>query len=321
MRATLSAVLLVAGGCASGPEPPAPFPEATTAHFVVSCHFPCGSAAEVGAEIGELALELVRELFGGEAADAPLRIHLYPAEDFGAVAREEAQGRFQENLAFTSPSEGVAHVGIEGGGPELGIADSRRVAHEAAHLSAARLAGGNLPDWLGEGLASWVEREVSAARASAASSERDPWLALHAWRALRLSDQGTLPDPAGIVGDSLGLPPAETYAVRSVFFQFLRRHRWETLDALLGAGADPSRRNAVLKRALTEDLGRDFAAWVAALADSVAWSEALPRLPAEDVSATPPGAASPRRARRPDHPSRRTRPGLRDRTRPAPPRP
>lgn len=278
MRSSLSALACacLTFGCAAGPAPPSPFPEAAGRHFEVTCRHPCGGAARQASSAAEAALEEVEFLLGAAPTGGSLRIHLYPAASFPAVAREEAGGRFQENLGFAVPLEGVAHIGIEGDSTGLGPADLRRVTHEASHLAAARITGGTLPDWLSEGLATWVEREVSARHGGGASGLHDPWLALHAWRALRLSDQGALPAPEEIVLDSVALTPAEAYAVRSVFFRYLRQHRWELLEAVLAAAQDEARLATLLERALSGELERGFGAYVSALADSVPWTRALP---------------------------------------------
>lgn len=269
---------LWAAACASAADEPPTFPEAVSTHFHVACHHPCGGRAAAAADVAEAALGQVLVLLGGADSAERMRIHLYPAADFEDVARARARGRFRENLGFTVPSEGVAHVGVQDDTGTFALPDLRRIAHEAAHLSAARiLGGGGLPEWLAEGLATWVEREVGLGRADFASRLHDPWLAVHAWRALRLRDRGALPSPADIVGGTGHLGRAERYAVSSVFFHFLRHRRWELLEALLAAAPDERRLEAVLRRGLSQDLEREFESWVAALADSIPWGEALPR--------------------------------------------
>lgn len=268
-------VLLLAGGCASAPDAPAPFPTASGPLFEVTCHYACGPAALQALTAAQHAAERVRTLLG-PAERAPLRIHLNDAADFTAVAARRSEGRFAGNLGFTAPGEGAAWVGVEGGDTVLAAPALRRVMHEAAHLAAASAAAPGLPAWLAEGLATRVEREVAAVSTPLPSRYHDPWLALHAWRALRLLDAGELPGVPLILDDTLALGAADSYAVHSVFFEFLRERRWETLDALLAwaAAGRPSARPVSGEHAA--DLDRAFRAWVLALADSVPWTGTLP---------------------------------------------
>ena len=271
----LPVLLLLAGGCASAPDAPAPFPTATGPLFEVTCHYACGPAAVQALAAARLAGERVRTLLG-PSERTPLRIHLHEAVDFAEVAGRRSEGRFAGNLGFTSPAEGAAWVGVEGGDTVLAAPALRRVTHEAAHLAASAAAGSGLPAWLAEGLATRVEREVAAVSTPLPSRYHDPWLALHAWRALRLLDAGELPGVPLILDDTLALGAADSYAVHSVFFEFLRERRWETLDALLAwaaAGRAPAR---PVEGEHAAELDRTFRAWVLALADSVPWTGTLP---------------------------------------------
>ncbi|HUH14020.1 MAG TPA: hypothetical protein VMK65_12975 [Longimicrobiales bacterium] len=266
--------LLLAAGCASAADAPSPFPTATGGVFEVTCHYACGAAAAQAMATARRAGEGVASLLG-PLERRPLRIHLHEAAQFAAVSGRHAQGRFARNLGFTLAEEGAAYVGVEEGDTTLRAPALRRVAHEAAHLAAAAAVGGRLPPWLAEGLATRVEREVAALDADLPSRFHDPWLALHAWRALRLLDGGELPDVPRILADTLPLAAGDAYAVHSIFFEFMRERRWETLDALLRWAVADGTEAPPLGPGTLAELDREFQRYVLALADSVPWTETL----------------------------------------------
>lgn len=254
MRRLLGLVLLGAAPVACGGVPDGdPLPEveavetAAGARYAVACHFPCGGAAPEALRVADLAWEGVAGLFPlPDSLASPMTLRLYRAEAFREVALSLTRDHLEEGAGFSSPQRRTAYIELI---PPVSEASLRRgglpaptlrlVAHEAAHLAIAAAADGapRLPDWLSEGAALAVERDV-AARLRLYAGTLDPRYAAQTWRAYSLVRTGLAP-PLGTV---LTEPPdvaagRADYAVRALAFEFLRAERPGTWSRLLDAAA------------------------------------------------------------------------------------
>jgi hypothetical protein len=235
----------------------------------------------------------------GDTRDLPT-IRLYRAEAFLEVARSLARDHLEEGGAFTSPQRRTAYVElIPPVGEEslrtrgLPAPTLRLVAHEAAHLAFAEAAGGapRLPDWLSEGAALAVERDV-ARRGRLFAGTRDPRFAAQTWRTHSLLRTGRAPplsevltEPPNVAADRAA------FALRGLAFAFLRRERPRAWARLIqGAGrllGDPGAADSLARIAaaeLSDGAGEwavddDFRAYVRRAAADVGWLElrGLPR--------------------------------------------
>ncbi|HSM36798.1 MAG TPA: hypothetical protein VK837_10415 [Longimicrobiales bacterium] len=280
------------------------FDSAAGRSYRVLCHFPCAGAAAEAAHVADLAGARAAALFGlgppGESVpaaghDALPAIRLYRTEAFREVARSLTRDHLEEGAAFSSPQRRTAFIELI---PPVDSAALRNrglpaptlrlVAHEAAHLALAEAAGGapGLPDWLSEGAALAVEREVARRRRLFAGT-RDPRFAAQTWRTYALLRTGrgaslgaVLTEGPNVASDRYG------YALRALAFAFLRRERPDLWSRLVEAAGErlgdegvADSLAAVASTAIEASAGgagaldEAFAAFVEASAATVGWLE------------------------------------------------
>ena len=247
------------------------------AHFRVVLHFESPGGAEQALATAEAAWPHAVEFFGvgGDPLDPPLSVHIYSSSsDYRRVEKALTGGRFRRHLAFSHLSTRTAHIALQ---PHLTAEAIERlglpaqtlrlVAHEASHVASYHAYHTSLwmPEWLDEGVACWIEQQVMIARGlSPLREEDDPWASTYLWRVTRLLEDGRLPPAIDIFRDHLGgLDRVQRYALRKVFFSFLR-----TDDHLDG-------QRAVLRRVRELDGGPGFAGELLREVRSIFGSETL----------------------------------------------
>lgn len=317
-------LLWFGGGAGCGPAPELPSPpvvsEATGEHFQILYHSDWYKSRDKVLAVAEAVWPYATYLY--DSPDGPLedklRIHLYDAADFARINEHLAEGRFTDARGFSVRSAREAHIALPPQGDTTrALAMLRRVAHEGAHLAALTSPGdpGPLPDWLAEGGASWIEREVARSHLRGGSSSAgptgasegpedaiaaspasptwdtgpetaltDPAFALHVRRVLALEEEGELPAAGGILlsDDAESVRTSDDYVVRSVLFEFLRTRRPETLEALLpftsSALGHPGYSTSVQELANQSQLTRlygEFTGYLKWLDENIRWSEAF----------------------------------------------
>jgi hypothetical protein len=309
-RAVGAALALVAaaGPVACGGVPDGqPLPEleevetAAGARYAVACHFPCGGVAPEALRVADLAWEGVAVLFPlPDSVASPMTLRLYRAEAFREVALALTRDHLEEGAAFSSPQRRTAYIELI---PQVSEASLLRdglpaptlrlVAHEAAHLAIAAAAGGapRLPDWLSEGAALAVERDV-AARLRLYAGTLDPRFAAQTWRTYSLMRTGLAPSLAALLSEPPDVAAGRAdYAVRALAFEFLRAELPGTWSRLLEVAGrqlgDPGLADSLTALA-AEELGAaggadrvdaSFRAHVARAAEDIGWLElrGLPR--------------------------------------------
>ena len=223
-------------------------------------------------------------------------IRLYRAEAFREVARSLTRDHLEEGAAFSSPQRRAAFVELIPPVDAAALRDRglpaptlRLVAHEAAHLALAEAAGGapGLPDWLSEGAALAVEREVARRRRLFAGT-RDPRFAAQTWRTYALLRTGRAPSLEAVLTEAPNVASDRYgYALRALAFAFLRRERPDLWSRLIEAAGER----------LGEEGVADSLAVVAAAAieASAGGAEALDEAFAAfvEAAAATPGARSP----------------------------
>lgn len=284
----LALLLAGCGAVARGPDVPAPRVSFESAHFTILCHFDCGRAGLAARDAAETAWSVTAALFGVSSridTDRPRSpIHLYDTvEDYEEVERSLTGGRLRDNRALTFRGD-EAHLAVH---PHLSPEAMREfgftantlriVGHEAAHIAKRRLAttSRRLPDWLSEGVASWIELETLTRLGLAQSRMEEPVSSTRAYLLLEMLREERMPPLRALLsGGAAGLAIGERYAFYQFFFEFLHQRRdgstilstLRTLDRMPGSGARFNR--TLLDRVIGADVTAfdrvetEFHAWL-----------------------------------------------------------
>lgn len=255
------------------PDVPAPRVSFDGPHFTIFCHFDCGAAGAGARDAAEAAWALTANLFGVPGLLDTNRprspIHLYGrVEDYEAVEQSLTGGRLRENRAMTYRGA-EAHLAVH---PNLSPAVMREfgitantlrvIGHEAAHIGMTRIlrSSRRLPEWLSEGISSWVELETLAMLGLAPSRAEEPVSSTRGYLLREMLREERMPPlRAMLTGDAAALPLAERYAFYQHFFDFLYSgHRatallgtLRSLDRIPGSGARLNR--TLIERIVGED--------------------------------------------------------------------
>lgn len=160
------------------------------------------------------------------------RIHLYAsAADYRAIENELTHGAFKDNLCFTHWDSSAAHILFQPSSSKkvltktgLPIQTRHVVAHEAFHLACNALAPNykRLPDWLGDGAASYAEDVVLRRHKWSAGRGLHPFTSTYLHHAQQLLREGKLPEIRDIVrGELKSFDPSTQYGLRWLLFCFL----------------------------------------------------------------------------------------------------
>jgi len=271
----------------------------------VICHFEGERCADAALGVAEAAVRTTLELLGFKAADLkhPVEIHLYRTS--AAYREAEARltgGKFATNNAFSSHAERNAHVALVPDCDDAVLARLgpsrialRQVAHEAAHLTVFAVVRSfkDHPDWLAEGIATFVEEQALKANGLTAGVMKEPFSSTRMVRARKLRLAGKLPDPAAIfAGDADSLATGDRYSVYWLFFRYLLTspHEKKTRQLLksartLGGGSTYAKRlseraTRIWGRKGLTSLGEDFAQYLAHLEPE--WEEVYRSLTVDD---------------------------------------
>ena len=220
---------------------------------------------------------IVSELFqletrrAKELADQTLTVHLYREVDaYEEVEQRLTKGAYRESWAFSSFSTRESYVVIQPTIPDVmlrsvGLPDEtlRLAVHEAAHAASYHQVPSfaYFPDWLAEGMAIQVEREVMAGRARIEDRMEIPHISHAALLLKRMAAAGRLPEIERIVNDELAdYSRSERYAIWGGLFELLRGKRFaRSHDGFLSDVRDLSGRDGDrerIARALEKRLGR-----------------------------------------------------------------
>ena len=288
----IAAVLLVAlwSPASLVAEEGRPPPEASWAdgeHFRVVCHFGDEEIAAIGLEAAEAAFEPTRALLNAPEIEGRLAVNVYrTAADYRDAVKDAGGKAFLNNNAFTSYKTRAAYVAVVPDIPDavlekVGLsAQTRRIiAHEAVHVVTYRAWPNyrRVPEWLHEGLATYVADQAMLARGWSPGLAQAPYSSTRMARLGRLRDSGRLPRVRAILQDRYkGLEMSEKYASWWGFFRFLKSEHPDKLAYVLArAGAEPEKGATsaeffeALEKAWTRDgieaLDRDFLAWIPSL--------------------------------------------------------
>jgi hypothetical protein len=215
------------------PESAAPLVEKQGAHYVLRFHGGDEALAERALAAIEPVWPLVAEAFGAADAKprAPLAVNLYRTVD-GYVAADQGLtgGKFARNLAFSHHASRTAHVAVQ---PPCRDETLRAVglpaqtitllAWEAAHLARYELCPNfeSHPDWLSDGLASWVARQA-VAKAVPGAPEANPYWSSKMLRTQKLAEGRKLPPIESLLSDEVAdLDFQDRYAARCELYAFL----------------------------------------------------------------------------------------------------
>jgi hypothetical protein len=259
--------------------------------FTLHCHGGDETTAERALAAIEPVWPAVANLVGkpGVQPKQPLPVHLYRTiAGYEAAERSLTGGTFARNLAMTHHASNSAHVAVQPPVSDetlraLGLPGltAELLAWEATHLARRELLGtqGAHPMWLVDGLAAdtarTVTRQMVAPAATSWPTQDTAILCVQ-----RLAKEKKLPPALAILGDRIDeLDMNERYAVRAVFYAFLRTERQagalgKVLAAVrsTGGGKDyQDRVFAVAKANFGKQVDAEFAAYAAGLEG--AWRE------------------------------------------------
>jgi len=220
----------------------------TGAHYEIVCHFTGPHAARLSEEALEIA-EAVwghsEELYGKmKTPKMPLQLHLYPdAAGYEAAEQKLTGGKFKRNLAFAHFGSNTAHVAMHPACSEeahgvfgLTPQTKRLVSHETAHLARYHSLPNHRihPAWFADGVASWLDHEVLRGLGMRASLNEEPYESSAIGQVQRLAAAGQLPSVRKILHDEIDVEFNARYALRDVFFRFLREKKQRrTLDKIM----------------------------------------------------------------------------------------
>lgn len=182
----------------------------------------------------EVAWKFAEKMLGEvpTSQDEPAALHLYELiDDYEKAEAKLTGGQFKKNLAFANVETKSGHVVIQPVCPretltKIGLpAMTRRlIAHETFHLVGYSLTPRylELPRWIVDGAASYVDCKVLAENGWSAGSEKDPFTSRNAYSAAQLLNDGKLPKVRDIMHSELdALPPSTRYGLRWLLFRFL----------------------------------------------------------------------------------------------------
>ncbi len=204
--------------------------------FEILCHFEGGDAiAKQALEVAEATWDVTAPL-GGKPPKVTkaIGIHLYRTDaDYQVAEMSLTKGKFADNFAFSSWDTNEAYLALQPYAADAvfvrtGIPTQtlRQVSHEAAHLVIQRSTRNytSHPNWLAEGITTWVADQVMTANGWSAPTSDEPFQSTRIVRARKLLEAGKLPALERILADDLGgLSMDERYAVWWSFFDFLSR--------------------------------------------------------------------------------------------------
>lgn len=231
---SLFSTILIAAVCLPQTAPEAGSITREGEHFQLICHFENEAAADQAMEAVSAAWAPTVDLLGvRKSASAPLlKVHLYRnAQDYETAEQELTHGRFKRNLAFAHFDTMSAHVALQPPLSDQALAEMglpsqtlRLLAHESVHLVRYQ----NLPnfrshpDWLADGLASYVDEKVVRQLGMLGEAVADPDYSSSILRVQKLIKGSALPSVEQILKDQLtDLEFFERYDVRWLLFRFL----------------------------------------------------------------------------------------------------
>jgi len=175
--------------------------------------------------------------------ESPLRIHLYTdLEEWRRMEADLTGGRFARHRSFAHGPTLSAHVALHPGLPDAVLArygptprTLRLVAHEAFHLVSvlAIPAAPILPDWLAEGVATWIEQRVAERMGWSRGLSDDPIPSTYLWTARRLLLENRLPTARRLLLEGGEVVGVDDYALAMLLVTHLREHRPDDLDRIL----------------------------------------------------------------------------------------
>ena len=227
-------------------EPPPIGSRAETTHFVARCHFEDDALARATADAAEAAWPPTLQLLQRDAPEleARLPVHVYASvTDFVAAEQALTQGAFRVNRFFSHWKSRATHATLLpdcdktvrealGARPHF----FRQVAHEASHLTVFATIPNHEshPDWLAEGMATWVAEQISRERGWSQEGHDTPFYSDRMTHCQALRAKGTLPEPRAILQDHIGhLTHDEQYAVWWAFFRFLKEGHSQQIERII----------------------------------------------------------------------------------------
>jgi len=242
--------------------------------YAVTCHGGDAALAEQALSVVEAVWPIVAATFGvpDRKPAQPLEVHLYRTPELYIAADDALTGgKFRRNLAMSHWDTKSSHVALQ---PPCGDEALRALglppltvtmlAWEATHIARYELCSNFLdhPEWFGDGLATWVAKEVGAARFHAAP-EATPFWADDIVRVQRLLEARQLPPVRSILSDAVAdLDLWDRYATRCVFFAFAAAEPGKltkVADAIRRTGGGNGYAAAVRAEALAAFGGEDEA--------------------------------------------------------------
>lgn len=207
----------------------------TGKHFRVVCDFENERIAGQALETAEAAWQIATELFAvpDKVPDRPSEIHLF--RTVAAYEKTEAEltgGKFRRNLAFSHWGNRASYIVLQPNCSDetlqqVGLPTMTRqlIAHEAAHLFRYCTMPNFQyhPDWLTDGVGTWIEEQVMTTGNWSPGVEGDPDTSTMMVWAIDLLERGELPSVDHILRDNLNeVSWRKRYAVRWLLFRYLR---------------------------------------------------------------------------------------------------
>lgn len=203
------------------------------AHFHIICDFENDTIASEALKTAEAVWPVAAQLLAVDdsAPAEPLKIYLYRTVGaYERVAQELAGGRFRRNQAFSHWDSHSAHIVLQPLCSDEALAQiglpsvtRRLIAHEATHLMryATMPNFRSHPDWLADGVATYVEQKVMQAGGWSQAPAEDPFAATMVSDAARQLASGAL-TAADILRDRLDAVDWRTrYALRWLLLDYL----------------------------------------------------------------------------------------------------
>lgn len=246
--------------------------------------------------IADLACDVADELVFERKSRGPYAVTLFETlSEYQGKDNELTGGKFASNWAFSSHSTKESYIALmppmsEALRAEIGLTFlmQSQIAHEVGHQVSyhAIPAYVELPLWLSEGLACWVELETMRRAKLLTAIEHAPFYSRRLVLVREMLRDKTWPGAQRIFQDDYGtLDTARRYAIWSIFGSWLfddvlkdrRRALFAQTRKLAATSPDvKSKLTAVFTKALgsrMDDLDAEFAAYVAA--HEPQWDETL----------------------------------------------
>ena len=184
-------------------------------------------------EVGESTWEIASRLYGSELPKRKLDVHLYRNRDeFNAADKKLTGGQFEKNQAFAHHDSQSAHVALQPpvsddllktvGLPRL---SAGLLAHEMAHLVRFNHMPHSFkdhPQWLVDGVASFLDQRVLAATGYSKDPEHDPDFGFDCRRVRKLLEHRKLPSATTLLDNqTLEVGFYHRYSVRGIFVSML----------------------------------------------------------------------------------------------------